>query len=229
MQPGQLQSVIGALQSIAAHFSTLFYLTPEFWAVVVALAIGILSPPLSEWWRRRPEKSDLVVQGVTVTPHRDPSEVDDSESMAILHVGRVIIENKGAFTARSVEAYIESIIDSGDRREDFFPMPLLWTHGQLNKDGAAVRDIYPHQTVYLDIFNNMLDREMLADRSLRLAVAAGNDVAALSRGALGESVLVVKLYQESGQVTEIRLKTAWDGRDVPKLTLLNKPLKRPSK
>lgn len=221
MQPSQLQTVIDALQKMAAHFATPFYLTPEFWAVVVALAIGIFSPPLTEWWRRRPEKSNLVIEGAVVTNQGDAASIEEPTIMALLDVGRIIIRNGGRFKAKAVEAYIETIVDSGEIREDFFPMPLLWTHGQLNKDGPTVRDIYPNQTVYLDIFNHMLNREMVGDRSVSLTVAAGNDVPAFSRGALGESVLLVKLYQESGQVTTARIKVVWNGREVPKMTLLN--------
>ena len=221
MQPNQLESAIDALQKTAAHFSTPFYLTPEFWAIVLALVLGILSPPLSEWWRRRPQKSKIVVEGAIVTNQGDAEAIGDSEPMALLDVGRVIIKNSGKFKAKAVEAYIEKITDSGEIRTDFFPMPLIWTHGQLNKDGLTVRDIYPNQTVYLDIFNHMLDREMVGDRSVLLAVAAGNDVPAFSRGALGESVLLLKLYQESGQVTEVPLRIAWNGIEVPKMTLLN--------
>lgn len=219
MQLSQFHPAIDALQKIAVHFSTPFYFTPEFWAVVIALAIGILSPPLSEWWRRRPEKSNLVIEGVVVTNQGDEAMIAESEPMALLDVGRLIIKNKGLFKAKSVEAYIENITEDGELREDFVPMPLMWTHGQLNKDGPTIRDIYPNQTVYLDIFNNMLDREMSADRSVLLAVGAGHGVPSLSQGALGESVLLLKLYQESGQVVQVKLKIAWNGRDVPTMSI----------
>lgn len=110
--------------------------------------------------------------------------------------------------------------DNGNERGDFIPMPLVWTHGHLNKNGPTIRDIYPNQTVYLDVFNHIYDNGYADDNIVSFAVATGHNTDNLSGVTSGQSKILIKLYQESGQVTKICLKVNWDGKNVPELSII---------
>jgi len=138
----------------------------------------------------------------------------------LLHVGRLVIKNNEQFAAKSVEAYLNAVEDNGKPRENFLPVPLHWTHGQLNASkSTTVRDIYPQQVVYLDIFNEIYDRQA-AKNTVEFAIAAGHGINDFSKLSLSESKLFVKIYQESGQVNQIALKIDWDGVDVPAMSII---------
>lgn len=182
-------------------------------AVIVALGVN--------WWNNKPKKSNLIVKGISIVNQDNAETEEEKNSPRLLSVGRIIIHNNGKYKASSVEACIEKIYFEGKEREDFFPMPLVWTHGQLNKKGHTIRDIYPNQTVYLDIFNQIYDNYYVGENIVKLAVAAGLDNDNLSGMNLGESELLIKLYQESGQVNEIHLKTVWDSKNIPTISIVN--------
>lgn len=204
------------LCQIAQGLQLPFYSAPEFWAVIVALAVAVLSPVYIDYLNRRPKKSNLLLHDVMVrNQDNDPTVYEPK----VLDIGRLVITNMGKFSAKSVQAYIERISDDGERREDFIPMPLTWTHGHLNPTGAITRDIYPNQTVYLDVFLNVLDIEVVHDRSVLLSVGTGREVDSFSKVALGQSELKIRLYQESGQVSEANIKIGWDGVNVPTIEL----------
>ena len=196
-----------------------FYFTQEFWTAMATI-VALFMPLLVIWLNNRPKKSNLVFKDTSIV-HQD-SLPEEKHIRKLLDVGRLIITNKGRFKATTVEAYIDQITSDGIAREDFFPMPLVWTHGQLNKNGSTVRDIYPNQTVYLDVFNHILDPEYKNNSSVIFAVAAGHSIDSLSKMNLGESEILIKFYQESGQVNQVWIKADWDGKSVPKINILKK-------
>jgi hypothetical protein len=208
------QGVINFLERIATQLEKPFYLSSGFWAVIVALSI----PFLVEYLRRIPNKSNLIISDIIVI--NQDNNPDEQHKPKLLDIARLAIRNEGRFKALSVEAYIEKICEDGEVRKDFIPMPLSWTHGQLNKSGPAVRDIYPNQTVLLDILQNTLDPEYVGDRSVRFAVAAGQNIDTLSKLALGESEVLIKIYQESGQVNDVLLKMTWDAKNNPQVSII---------
>lgn len=198
-----------------------FYNTIEFWTAA-ATVVALFMPLTVLWLSNRTKKSKLVVIGSSVINQDPASEEADKVRPRLMNVGRVIIRNDGKYKASLVEAYIEKIIFDNEERVDFFPMPLFWTHGQLNKKyGPTVRDVYPNQTVYLDIFNHIYDDGYVGESIVSFAVAAGTQIENLSRMNLGESEILVRLYQESGQVDEIRLKLKWDGKNAPTINILS--------
>lgn len=200
-------------RNIYTNIETPFYFTLGFWTIVIALVI----PFLVEYLRRRPYRSNLVVKDVIViNQDNDP----DTYEPKLLDVARIAIKNIARFKAESVEAYIEKIVWDGEIRRDFIPMPLFWTHGQLSKSDPTIRDIYPNQTVLLDILENILDPEYVGERSVRFAVATGQNIDTLSKLNLGESELLVKIYQKSGQVNEIHLKIVWDMKSTPQVSII---------
>lgn len=196
-----------------------FYFTQEFWTAAATI-VALFMPLLVIWLNNRPKKSNLVFEGTSIV-HQD-SMPEEEHVRKLLDVGRLIITNKGGNKARMVEAYIDKIISDGDEREDFFPMPIVWTHGQLNKNGPTIRDIYPNQTVYLDVFDYFLDPGYVGNSSVLFAVAAGHGVDNLSKMNSGESEILIKFYQESGQVDQVWINAHWNGKSVPEIKILNK-------
>jgi hypothetical protein len=63
---------------------------------------------------------------------------------------------KGLLSAQTILEVFEYDPDQEIERKNFFPIPLRWTHGQL-RESPTVRDIYPNQVAYLDIFNYYFD------------------------------------------------------------------------
>ncbi|MBK8483661.1 MAG: hypothetical protein IPL31_04755 [Saprospiraceae bacterium] len=60
---------------------------------------------------------------------------------------RLVIENDSNNIAEQVEFDILEVKDNDTLRSNFIPAPHSWTHIENN----SLRDIFPHQTVYLDI------------------------------------------------------------------------------
>lgn len=213
------QAVVNFLERIAAQLEKPFYFSQEFWTAL-AVIIALFTPWVVNWLNNRPKESKLVFKNTSVVS-QDNNPDSKEESVRLLKVGRLVIKNEGKFTAKSVEAYIDRVKSDDELRDDFFPIPLLWTHGQLNKAGPTIRDIYPNQIVYLDLFNYLYDPEYVGNSSVVFAVAAGQGVDNLWRMNLGESELFVKFYQESGQVEEVCIKSVWNGKDAPVVSILN--------
>jgi len=170
-----------------------------FLAVCVALA----TPWIINWLTNRPKKSKLVfVQTNVIDQSPDPNIFDFLDGTP-LNIGRLVIRNDGRYIAENVEAYIDRIKYNGEFRANYIPMPLRWTHGELNKEGSTMRNIYPHQTVYLDIFDHVVDESYVGNTSVIFSVLSGRNVDDLSKMNIGRSELYIKLYQASGQVDEI--------------------------
>lgn len=195
-----------------------FYFSQEFWTAL-AVIIALFTPWIVNWLTNRPRESKLFFKDTSVVSQDNNPDAEE-DFARLLKVGRLIIKNEGKYIAKSVEAYIDRIKFDGELRDDFFPMSLFWTHGQLNKSGPTIRDIYPNQTVYLDLFNYLYDPEYVGNSSVIFAVAAGQGVDNLWRMNLGESELFIKLYQESGQVDNVCIKAVWDGKDVPTISII---------
>jgi hypothetical protein len=133
-----------------------------------------------------------------------------------LVVGRVILKNFGRFPAIDVEADTDALEIGDETRTDFLSCPLNWTHSQIyhqNNNYHPLRNIYPGQSVHLDIFNYELN-----SRTLRLAVIVCRDIDNYSKLEIGENKLRIKLYQDSGQVVLLKLKIVWDGENIPTIT-----------
>jgi len=77
---------------------------------VLPSLVALLVPFIMYWLSRRSKKSRLSVIGISVTNQDSAQDEPDEQQSRILSVGRIIIRNKGKFTALSVQAYIEKII-----------------------------------------------------------------------------------------------------------------------
>lgn len=218
MYQEQLNQISQSLAQISERFDQPFYLFPEFWTVLVALLIGIASPIFTEWLTRRPKKSELVVEGVRTITQENNSAM---EAIPPLEATRLVITNKGRHKANAVEAYIQAVFDEGEERKDFIPMPLMWTHGHLAHNGSVtVRDIYPNQTVYLDVLNTIYDPLYVGDMSTLFATPTGTETDTLSKIVRGNSKITITLYQESGQVNVVKLDVYWDNSNLLLVSLV---------
>lgn len=213
---------LGFMNNFFSNFNKSFFLTQTFWTFMVFIA-AVITPWIVNWLNNRPKNSNLVWKNVSVI-HQD-SDPDNSHMAKLYDVGRIVLKNNGKFIAKSVEAYIEKIIWDEEERKDFIPMPLIWTHGELNAKGLTVRDIYPNQTVYLDIFNHIFDPDYTGESSVIFSIATGTNYEDLSKLNIGKSELLIRLYQESGQINKVWLNVIWDGKSVPKIFIIKKLIK----
>jgi len=199
--------------------SNTFYFTQEFWTAA-AVVVALIIPWIIDWLSNRPKKSHLIVKGTSVINQDNAVDEYEQNMGRLLNVGRISIKNNGKFIAKSVEAFIEMIFFDGGYRADFIPVPLVWTHGQLGKQGPVSRDIYPNQTVSLDIFNYIYNSDYVGDNEVLFAIGAGLNTDNLSKMNLGESKILIKFYQESGQVNEVWIRFNRDGKSVPKMNII---------
>ncbi len=196
-----------------------FFKQLQFWSVVLtflAVIVALLTPWIIHWLERRPKKSNIIALGVNVADQSNNTyEVREENT---LYVGRLIIKNKGNHLAKSAEVYLEKVFDQEIERKNFFPIPLRWTHGQL-RESPTVRDIYPNQVAYLDIFNYYFEPNFVGNRLAKFVVGAGWNYDDLTLISTGESRILLKLYQESGQVESFSLKINWTN-EVPSINIL---------
>lgn len=194
------------------------------WMTAIGTLLAVVAALFTPWvvnhLNNRPKNSKLIFVKSSVISQDPAIEEDDKNLSRIMNVGRVVVKNEGKNKAVAVEVFIEKIIFDGEERKDFIPMPLNWTHGQLSKSGPIVRDIYPNQTVYLDIFNHIYDTGFVNENLVIFAVAVGHGNDNLSQMNVGESELHVTLYQESGQVDTLKLKCNYDGKSTPSISII---------
>lgn len=168
-------------------------------ATFLAVVVAFTSPWIASWLRNRPKNSDLNVVDSYVF-----------HQTAERSVGRIAIKNnKNGFKAVGIEVYVEEMEDNGILRENFLSVPLRWTHGQVNND--IVRDVYPNQTVWLDIFDYIWNPKT-GGGTVKLSLVAGMEVDSFSEVNNEITRLKLSLYQKSGQIIPIRLKIVWNRR-----------------
>jgi hypothetical protein len=207
----QLDEIARALNGIERDLDNSSNNLLQWITVIVAFFIGISSPIFAEHLRRRPKESKLNAVDTDIKKQINDGAVFN-DGWALLNMGRLIVRNDGKFIAGRVEAYLDRIEDNGKCRENFFPIPLKWTHGQLSASGSpTVRDIYPGQTVYLDVYKEEYKQRPVALSRVSIDLAAGGDIKDFSELPKGRSVLFIKIYQESGQVDNVSLEIKWDG------------------
>jgi len=183
---------------------------------ITALGIALFSEKFKQWSR----KSKLCIEKVSGLHIQD--NIPPEGKKIKLSVGRVLVENKGRYKAGKVEVNVISIEDKNGGRRNFLPSPLNWTHSQLyseNRTVGVIRDIHPHQSVYLDIFNLNTGEEN--SKILKLAVVPCSNIDDFSKLEIGENTIVLKFYQESGQTITKKLKIIWDGKDSPRIETIN--------
>lgn len=181
----------------------------------LTFAIGALVSPavavLGEWLRDKVFRPDIR-----------PLQLLSTEQ-AGLFVTRLLVKNEGSVRAREVEAVAEQILDAGHLRENFIPMPLRWTHGQIRPGVPSMRDIHVKQECLLDVAQvgraKLYNIPKAGDRydlklipTLKLCSEAGAHEETLSRLPLGRSRLVIAIYDASGGRAQVKLDVDWNGQ-----------------
>lgn len=211
------------LSQIAQALNKPFYASIEFWTLIIALFIALFGPWASSLISSFFKKSKLKVIETSVINQENYAYDDGNQQNnngKVADVGRIIIRNDGKIKARAVEPYIEAILWDNKIEQNFLPVPLKWTHGQLLTGGPTIRDIYPNQSVYLDIFYSIINSDMVGERSVDWAIGAGCEVDTFSKIRLGVNDIEVKMYQEDGQVTRIKIRVQWPGDSTPVLSII---------
>ncbi len=171
---------------------------------IVALTIAVFG---ESFRKKYIKKSRLVVERATVNvqgTHGDET------------VYRLLIKNKGIYRATDVEVDVESIHDNGRLRKNFLPVPLGWTHARAM--GVTVtRSIHPMQSVYLDVCHYLTKKEL---EWLKLCLKAGAEVQNYSNLNPGSSVLILRIYQDSGQTQTIKVRINWEQGNKPTMKLV---------
>lgn len=117
---------------------------------------------------------------------------------------RLVINNDSKYIAKNIEFDIEELIVNGQRRKNFLPAPLNWTH----TDGKSQKDIFPHQTAYLDILTTNFNRQGIP---LALYTPALWSILPMVKIEKGTTVLKLKYYSENGQTGNINIQVKWKG------------------
>lgn len=180
-------------------------LLPDVIASLFTIGTALIIAYLMEPWKRFFQKTKL----------RPVEIVRKFQNFQYLY--RLVILNDSDYLAKNVEINTEQVFDYDNTIRDFIPAPLRWTHGS-----DYPRDIFPHQTVYLDICE--VKQEQNKFITLTLPHLAGLDEMLIIKK--GRTKLVLKYYQENGQTGIIKLEIKWNGKenfteeDLPKIKLL---------
>jgi len=179
-------------------------------ATALAVIVALATPWIMHWLGRRPKKSNLIAEDARMNKQIGEEEKRHPEKK--YYVGRMAIKNgDNGLKAVAVEAYIEEVKDDGKIRTNFLPLPLQWTHGHLSQN-RSMRNIHTNQTVYLDICDFRTSSNPMSEASINITAAAGGEVSNFSTIKAEETELLIRLYQESGQVKDISLKIIWSKR-----------------
>ena len=128
-------------------------------------------------------------------------------------VTRLLLKNEGSVSARDVEAHVEEIFDGDDKRENFVPVPLRWTHGQDRPGSPSIRDIHADQSCHLDIADVRQPTYMGQPPAMVLCVPvpAALSVKDFCTLKAGRTRLGIAIYNASGKTTRVQVSVEWDG------------------
>jgi hypothetical protein len=162
-------------------------------AVVAALTIAVWGKTLKTFFY----KPKITMLDITRFNHNHT-----------LDVWRLPFTNTGNDTAKDVQVEIVEVIDDRNKkRNNFLPIPLLWTH--LDKE---TRDILPRQTAYLDVFEH-INQEKLSNIThyLRFGSRFAQEIKDFCFLEPGTSQIKLKLFQKEGKSYAIVVNAEWDG------------------
>lgn len=170
----------------------------------LAAITALLVPYIQDGLSRKPNKSKLRIEDVRIY-----DQSPDNEYLQLCgqpqyweSFGRIRIYNGGEHTAKNVGANVEKVIHNGKEDKDFLPLPLIWTH---TVNGIS-RDILPKQSVYLDVIHLFASDDTDSYMSdIATPVRRNDDTGGYYIG-VGETLLDLVIYQESGQVVRKRVK-----------------------
>lgn len=126
---------------------------------------------------------------------------------------RLEFVNDSRYVANNVDMYVQEVYDDGNiLRKNFIPSPLRWTHRD-----SKPRDIFPHQTVLLDLFEIKFRQQ----EPIILAAPNLDGLKSIKDIKAGKTCLILKYYQENGQIGYFEVVVEWNGEEP--LIVANKP------
>jgi hypothetical protein len=187
-----------------------WYKSPEAWTAVGTIFLGlsaVVVALLSEWFKSL-HKPKLI-----------PASTNIIEQQTYLKLIRLTVKNSSYICANSVEANITKKRDPDGLLPKYIPLPLFWTHSQLQKN-PLYRDIYPQQECNLDIANLIIPAD--APPLLQLALSAGREISKWSIIKPGITYIVLELNEKRGAFLKADIEINWNGtRDDPKITIID--------
>ena len=197
----QIATNLEPLKALSQHPQIQFM--PQFMASAFAIVTALVIVYFMEPWKRWFQKSKIVAE--KVIPKYQNGQ----------YLYRLILTNKSNYVAKNVEIEVEDVYDDGgEPRANFVAAPLRWTHRS-----ATPRDIYPHQTVYLDICEVRQEQ----NKFITLTAPHIMDLPEMVTIRMGKTKVKLKYYQEDGQTGVITLEINWNGNetfkspDLPKI------------
>lgn len=160
-------------------------------ASVVALSIAIWGWKMRKWFKR---------------PKFEVIGIKKYKQSEILNVWRILIKNCGNDIAENVEAEIMEIFEDEEKRKNFLPSPLRWTHRQDTNDKFTKynpnRNITPGQIAFLDLFD-----EIHKD-GIRIRIASIlllDNIEDFSRIRNGKTIVRVAVFQKEFKPAHIEI------------------------
>lgn len=118
---------------------------------------------------------------------------------------RLLFRNIGRATAYEVEVYVNKIIDNGQLRVGFLPVPLIWTHTAVIE---TKRDFHPKQFgYYLDLCR--IDDINSPNIGPKLPLIFGAGVKNYESIYHGKTTLELVISQKSGDLINYDINLEW--------------------
>lgn len=171
-------------------------------ALIIPFISALIVVYIAHRLSRRPKKTNLVIKGAS------------AYQQDTCYMGRLIIKNESNVRAVNVEAYVESVINNGNKINNYLPIPLRWTHSDLNKSKSMVlRDVSGNQSVFLDIY--YYGPYPHPNESIKLVIFSTLYEIKYCDIKPGITDLYINLYQESGQVVPAKVTISWEEGKLP--------------
>ncbi len=109
--------------------------------------------------------------------------------------------NDGSKVAEDVIVYVDKLIEDGNPRPNFLPVPLSWTH-----DGRYIRNFAPHEVWFLDLCRK---DNIENDQNPILVLGAGQGIPDYEDIHEGNTTLRIRLSHKSGQIRNFQIDLDW--------------------
>lgn len=178
-----------------------FYTDPNFLGAIVASVVALFIAVFSDTLRKVFLNGNLYVDKV----------LDHKQGNGDLILYRLLITNKGNYPAKDVEVYVDNVIG----KNNFLPVPLIWTHARAYMTPGVYRNIHPNQSVMLDLCEFTKSRKLLKFR-----LAAGDEVEDFCILDGNNKEITLKIYQEDGKTISVKLKLTWASEELPQISII---------
>lgn len=172
-------------------------LWPEFLTAIGTL-LAIVVALFGDWIR-----SKLFPSKISLTDKWQNTQNNQGQT-------RLLFRNIGSTTGYEVEVYVNRIVDNGQIRQGFLPVPLIWTH---TAGVETKRDIHPKQFgYYIDLCR--IDDITIPGIQPKIPLIFGAGVAKYQDIYHGRTTLELVVSQKSGDLIYYEVDLEWlKGKD----------------